>query len=602
MSSSQNIMAQDSSSAQRTPPPQQRRRRSQQDEFSYQSGSRNSSNAYPLSGSAATTTPSLSSSRVRQRHQRGRTPPNTRSGATVDGATATPVDGSVRWRGETPRHSNATPSQRSSRGAGGQPPRNSASFDPGFANDDQDDDSQGVASFKGWLFEGMLGMLNTAAGFTISTTGALLSSPIALTRNVVLPGILAIVVEGIDSLTPPRVQDWFRILSSSVYNLYAVLKSTEQGEKFRRQFTLFVQSIFEVWSSAESRQAAVDGMAAAVKLADALHTPEMELFLEQASVLGCRLVDSAASGNTKQLIQNGKSLVWQGIELAVDPSTTSALAEVTAHLCHALEEMDESFHPTPRIARNFQNESTYLSTAQMTEYQSESIESVILSSLGIDYHDASRSFPNDQEYGILTDDNSTASAHSVPSNVNVAFDQDSALNTSQVQIEDRNSRLKERKDKVNVKLLQEQIVSQGRPLARDSTIKPDSAANRDERNPDFGNMEDLEDVPASTTNDAVFLDNHAQLPSNEPDIPDLLDHIEEKRETAEKEPSAVRFYRMVDDLLEQHQEEKQQFLKKVTTNPCQPGSRAKVRSLRDGAPKAKPKSKAVLNQYSNLRR
>jgi hypothetical protein len=73
-----------------------------------------------------------------------------------------------------------------------------------------------------------------------------------------------------------------------------------------------------------------------------------------------------ASGSTKQLIQNSNSLMWQGIELAVDPSTTAALSEVTAQLCHALEELDDSFHPTPRVTRNFQNESAYLSTAQMT--------------------------------------------------------------------------------------------------------------------------------------------------------------------------------------------------------------------------------------------
>jgi hypothetical protein len=140
-------------------------------------------------------------------------------------------------------------------------------LDPSFLEDSHGSHQK---SFKGWLLEGMLGMLNTAAGFTISTTGAILQTPIALTQNVVLPGVLAIIVETIDSMTPPRVQDWFRILSSSVYNLFTVLKSTDQGKRFRHQFVLFVQSIFELWSSPESRQAAVDGMAAAVKFADAL--------------------------------------------------------------------------------------------------------------------------------------------------------------------------------------------------------------------------------------------------------------------------------------------------------------------------------------------
>jgi hypothetical protein len=125
-------------------------------------------------------------------------------------------------------------------------------------------------SFKGWLADSMLDVLNTAAGFTISTTGTILSPPIAMTKNVLLPGLLAILVDTLDNITPPRIQDWFRILSSSVYHLYSVLKSTEQGQKFRHQLVLVLQNIFEVWSAPESRQVVVDGMAASVKLADAL--------------------------------------------------------------------------------------------------------------------------------------------------------------------------------------------------------------------------------------------------------------------------------------------------------------------------------------------
>jgi hypothetical protein len=128
----------------------------------------------------------------------------------------------------------------------------------------------GKNSFKGWLAESILDVLNTAAGLTISTTGTILSPPIAMTKNVILPAILAILVDTLDNITPPRIQDWFRILSSSVYHLYSVLTSTEQGQKFRHQLLLFFQTLLEVWSAPESRQVVVDGMATGVKLADAL--------------------------------------------------------------------------------------------------------------------------------------------------------------------------------------------------------------------------------------------------------------------------------------------------------------------------------------------
>jgi hypothetical protein len=132
------------------------------------------------------------------------------------------------------------------------------------------EDVSGKDSFKGWLASSLLDVLNTAAGFTISTTGTILSPPLAMTKNVILPGILAIIVDTLDNITPPRVQDWFRILSSSIYHLYSVLKSTEQGQKFRHQLFLVFQNFFEVWSAPESRQVVVDGMVAGVKLADAL--------------------------------------------------------------------------------------------------------------------------------------------------------------------------------------------------------------------------------------------------------------------------------------------------------------------------------------------
>ena len=131
---------------------------------------------------------------------------------------------------------------------------------------------QQPSSYRKWLTEGMLEALNVVAGITLSTTGTLLSPPIAITRNIILPGILALVVDTIDAVTPLRVQDWFRILSSSVYHLFVVLiaGSTERGLKFRSQVALVAQSFLEAWSAPESRQVIVDGMATGVKLADAL--------------------------------------------------------------------------------------------------------------------------------------------------------------------------------------------------------------------------------------------------------------------------------------------------------------------------------------------
>ena len=121
------------------------------------------------------------------------------------------------------------------------------------------------------MAEGMLDTLNVVAGITLSTTGTILSPPIALTRAII-PSILAIVVDALDKATPQRLQDWFRILSSSVYHLFVVLVagSTDRGRRFRDQITQVAHSFIEAWSAPESRQVVVDGMATGVKLADAL--------------------------------------------------------------------------------------------------------------------------------------------------------------------------------------------------------------------------------------------------------------------------------------------------------------------------------------------
>ena len=135
----------------------------------------------------------------------------------------------------------------------------------------QQQQQQQSSSFRKWMAEGMLETLNVVAGITLSTTGTILSPPIALTRAII-PSLLAIIVDALDAATPRRFQDWFRILSSSVYQFYVVLLagSTDRGKRFRNQVTQVAQSFLEAWSAPESRQVVVDGMATGVKLADAL--------------------------------------------------------------------------------------------------------------------------------------------------------------------------------------------------------------------------------------------------------------------------------------------------------------------------------------------
>ena len=136
----------------------------------------------------------------------------------------------------------------------------------------QEQPQQQPSSYRKWLAEGMLETLNVMAGITLSTTGTILSPPIAMTKNIIIPSLLAILVDTLDAVTPHRVQGWFRILSSSMYHLFAVLvtRSTEKGENFREKVTLVFKSFLEAWGAPESRQVVVDGMSTGVKFVDAM--------------------------------------------------------------------------------------------------------------------------------------------------------------------------------------------------------------------------------------------------------------------------------------------------------------------------------------------
>jgi len=359
-----------------------------------------------------------------------------------------------------------------------------------------------VSSFKKWLTEGLLETLNVVAGITLSTTETILSPPIAVTRKIILPGLVAIVIDALDAIVPPRVQDWFRIISSSVYHFFVVVLisgSTQHGLQFRNQFAVVVQSFLEAWSAPESRQVVVDTMATGVKLAAALNTPETELLLDQMGILGCRFVDALASGKSKELIQNSKRLILNGIELASDPSTTLALAEVTAHLCHALEEVDDSFGSvTSRSLRNVQNETTYIypSLVTATDYQYESIEQIILSSLGMDDNNNDNNSTvsvdmddiNDDNDDDDNNDNNNNNNESVANNVSssAALQFEGATIGSLHLEQDHESKKYGNcngnsvdgcsKSKIDLDLLQDRILYKGNPLPLPLLLHGDSVA------------------------------------------------------------------------------------------------------------------------------
>lgn len=233
-------------------------------------------------------------------------------------------------------------------------------------------------------------------------------------------------------------------------------------------------------------------------------TPETKEFLEQLATLGVRLLDAAGSGKTKQLIHNSKDLAWKGIEMATDPATTVALAEVTAHLCHALEDAHQSLNPpSMRSKRDAPTRSTYISPYQMVDTPEQvSTEEIILNGLGVK---------------VYSDEKPAEPAEPIEEDVST----DRKRKPNRVRWHDEVSQATEAtdswqysKDKVNVEVLRESILRN--KLSRSSKIEesngdfPELVSEKRELAAQFGeegiiDMEDIaySDVPGGRRNMGV---------------------------------------------------------------------------------------------------
>lgn len=275
-------------------------------------------------------------------------------------------------------------------------------------------------------------------------------------------------------------------------------------------------------------------------------TPEMLEFLEQLSTLGIRLLDAASSGKAKQLLQDTRNLAWRGIEMANDPSTTLALAEVTAHLCHALEDTQKALNPTPRKHRNTQNRSVYLNPYQMADFPEQvTMEEVILSCLGL-ADDNKKEFP--------ADDNA-----SLPSRL--TLDDDLSLP------ERDDQDWKERKERVNVQLLREKIMTEGTEKLRvqtptDPLAVPlvDEYSVRKER---VDKETEVKELAGRTTDESITAKSRVATNDQAEDMEDIawsavpggrrlgIQHGEKQSMAFNKPPALQQFYKRLDELLEQ---------------------------------------------------
>jgi hypothetical protein len=346
-----------------------------------------------------------------------------------------------------------------------------------------------------------LELLKFAGGATLSTTGKLVAPPLYVTRNIILPNLWHACQDYITSSTPVRAKSWFKIISSSVHHFFSVLRGTARGKVFRHRVVRVGGDILDSISSDDARQLLMDSMGVLVKTAEALHTPEVKALLDQWSVLGCRLVDTAASGRNKQLVHDVSAMIYSACELLADPSTTLALAEVTAYLCHALEMEDAAMHQADkdeadqqaarRHERDAYQRATYVDPVLLQD-PDVTVEQVILSSLGMSRASATAFRGGGGGGGVDEDDRDGGS---VPSNVLVDEAASETWEHSSVRQQIDDTRSQESQDEtaddqlpaeeeemyqkarnsVNLSLLKEQISQRSANIERTEPLPPYSS-------------------------------------------------------------------------------------------------------------------------------
>lgn len=188
---------------------------------------------------------------------------------------------------------------------------------------------------------GTLGVLKQVGGLTLSTTGALVAPPLHVTKTILLPQIWAAFVDFLASNSPPRLQHWFRIVQTSIYHVGNTLLNTNPGRTARLRWLRVWNDGVDCLSSAPARQWIIDLSSTLIKGADLLASDPAHAFFEQLTITICRGIDVIASGRTKLLVHDTRAAMAALTDVWSDPATTTALAEVTAYVCHALE-MEEA--------------------------------------------------------------------------------------------------------------------------------------------------------------------------------------------------------------------------------------------------------------------
>lgn len=178
-----------------------------------------------------------------------------------------------------------------------------------------------------------LNLLLQTAYFGIDATARLSKPTLDLSLKVLVP----MLNELITHYVPARITSWLSVGSTSIKNIWNLLRSTSAGQTLVTRSVAVGESITDTCSSDLGRQCVIDGYILLIRLLESAHTPEVKCVLDQSARLLCRLVDVLACGKAKGSYYELVELVWAAIQTGNDEAMITSLAEGCAQICYALE-------------------------------------------------------------------------------------------------------------------------------------------------------------------------------------------------------------------------------------------------------------------------
>jgi hypothetical protein len=178
-----------------------------------------------------------------------------------------------------------------------------------------------------------LNLLLQTAYFGIDATARLSKPTLDLSLKVLVP----MINELITHYVPSRITTWLSVGSTSIKNIWNLLRTTTAGQTLVTRSVYVGESITETCTSNLGRQCVIDTTILLIRLLEAVHTPQVKIVLDQCARVACRFVDILACGKAKASYYEIVELVWAAIETGNDDAMITSLAEGCAQICYALE-------------------------------------------------------------------------------------------------------------------------------------------------------------------------------------------------------------------------------------------------------------------------